>query len=271
MFAVADDVVVLGRDDAALLAAAEAYAARAPYIWRPSGEKIAAIGRACDPGAQISGITYMKGKAGINRAFINCTSDVTQSRLEEALNVAGARECSRIGCDGERRDCFRGALRRAAGYSAAPPAAGAGRHRMRQRAADGEGAGPARLDLATLYTMRGLFRGTPRMPIPSNLDGQLYVPAGAAGIAMANLAARMGLETTGITLPLATPASTATAREVRPSPWWRRLGTRQGSRTQAAGRGHGGQERARAFAGRRRAAHRRQGVWKAARGAGARR
>ena len=69
---------------------------------------------------------------------------------------------------------------------------------------------PARLDLATLYTMRGLFRGTPRMPIPSNLDGHLYVPAGSAGIAMANLAARMGLETTGITLPLATPATSAT-------------------------------------------------------------
>src|SRR5262249_14623192 len=45
--------------------------------------------------------------------------------------------------------------------------------------------------------------------------GQLYVPEGAAGIAMANLAARMGMETTGITLPLATPANSATAREVR--------------------------------------------------------
>ena len=32
---------------------------------------------------------------------------------------------------------------------------------------------------------------------------------------MANLAARMGLETTGITLPLAVPAPAATARDVR--------------------------------------------------------
>ena len=66
-----------------------------------------------------------------------------------------------------------------------------------------------------IYTMRGLFRGTPRMPIPSTLDGHLYVPAGAAGIAMANLAARMGMETTGITLPLATPVDAAVAREIR--------------------------------------------------------
>ncbi len=53
------------------------------------------------------------------------------------------------------------------------------------------------------------------MPIPSNLDGQLYVPAGAAGIAMANLAARMGLETTGLTLPLARPAADVLPKDVR--------------------------------------------------------
>src|SRR5260370_5225249 len=89
----------------------------------------------------------------------------------------------------------------------APVAAGAA-------PADAE-AGPTRLDLATLYTMRGLFRGSPRMPIPSNLDAQLYVPSGAAGIAMANLAARMCLETTGITVPLATPDTGVAVRDVR--------------------------------------------------------
>src|SRR5207237_7256759 len=88
----------------------------------------------------------------------------------------------------------------------APEAAPAG------DAAEG-GAGPAKLDLATLYTMRGLFRGTPRMPVPSSLDSQLYVPAGEAGIAMANLAVRMGMETTGISIPLATPADAAQVRE----------------------------------------------------------
>jgi hypothetical protein len=80
---------------------------------------------------------------------------------------------------------------------------------------DGGAGGPARLDLATLYTRRGLFRGSQRMPVPSNLDSQLYVPAGAAGIAMANLAARMGMETTGISLPFAIPAEQAEAREIR--------------------------------------------------------
>ena len=215
VFAVADDVVVLGRDDAALLAAAEAYAARAPYIWRPSGEKIAAIGRACDPGAQISGITYLKGKAGINRAFINCTSDVTQSRLEEALKAGALASVHELVAMANGATVSAARSGELPAIPAAPPAAGAGAPPDAAAGGDGEGAGPARLDLATLYTMRGLFRGTARMPIPSNLDGQLYVPAGAAGIAMANLAARMGLETTGITLPLATPASNAAARDVR--------------------------------------------------------
>ena len=137
VFAVGDDVVVLGRDDAALLAAAEAYAARAPYIWRPSGEKIAAIGRACDPGAQISGVTYVKGKAGINRAFLNCTSDVTQSRLEEALKTGALASVHELVATGERRDGFRGPFQRSAGDSGRPrplPAQVA-RHRMRQQAA----------------------------------------------------------------------------------------------------------------------------------------
>ena len=50
------------------------------------------------------------------------------------------------------------------------------------------------------------------MPVPSTLNAHLYVPAGAAGIAMANLAARMGLETTGIS------SAAWPARSKRPPP-----------------------------------------------------
>jgi hypothetical protein len=74
---------------------------------------------------------------------------------------------------------------------------------------------PQRLDLATIYTGKGLFSGTAKMPIPSSLDSHLYVPGGPAGTAMANLAARMGLETTGIALPLASPADGVASRSVR--------------------------------------------------------
>lgn len=87
-------------------------------------------------------------------------------------------------------------------------------------AAAANASGPAdentrRLDLANIYTSRGLFRGTTRMPMPSTLDSHLYVPSGAAGVAMANLAARMGMEGIGISLPIASSADNAAAGDVR--------------------------------------------------------
>ncbi len=72
-----------------------------------------------------------------------------------------------------------------------------------------------KLDLATLYTSRGLFTGSARMPVPSSSDAHLYISAGESGVAMANFAARMGMEATGITLPIASPAAEANARQVR--------------------------------------------------------
>jgi hypothetical protein len=218
VFALDDNIVLLGGDDAGLLAAGEAFAARAPYIWRPGGEKLSAVAQAC-AGAEVTGVTYVKGKAGISRALLTCPSAVTQTALETVLSGSALTSVhSLVASSGGAAVT---AAKRA-DLPAIPPtpaanAAGGAGGTAADAAAGGdpEGAGPARLDLATLYTMRGLFRGVPRMPIPSNLDGQLYVPAGAAGIAMANLAARMGLETTGITLPLATPATSATIREVR--------------------------------------------------------
>jgi len=211
VFALDSNLIVLGHDDAGLLAAAESFAARAPYIWRPSGETLSSIARAA---GRVEGVTYVKGKVGVNRAFIESSAGATQAALDAALkNLPNVHElvCGAISSASPNPMPSAPATPNTApnaptNAASAPDAAAGG---------DAEGAGPARLDLATLYTMRGLFRGSARMPIPSNLDGQLYVPAGAAGIAMANLAARMGLETTGITLPLATPVTSAAVRDVR--------------------------------------------------------
>lgn len=198
VFVSGGNLIVAGHDDAGLLAAAEAYAARAPFIWRMNGDRLTAIGTG------LTGVTYLKGKAGINRAFLQGGTAPTE------LKLANVHEVVVNGTSVVNPTAL-------PAIPAAPVPAAAAAPAGEAPAADGAEAagGPARLDLATIYTMRGLFRGTPRMPIPSNLDGQLYVPEGAAGIAMANLAARMGMETTGITLPLATPASSTTVREIR--------------------------------------------------------
>jgi len=201
VFAADGNLMVLGHDDAGLLAAAEGFASRAPYLWKVPGEKLGALGEVVK--ATPIGLVYRKGKAGLSRVLF--TGSATQEDLAAAIKspkLANVHELIEISKTPVVRETPM------ADESPAAPTAGA------VPPTDAE-AGPQRLDLATLYTMRGLFRGTPRMPIPSNLDSQLYVPAGAAGIAMANLAARMGLETTGITLPLATPDNGVAFRDVR--------------------------------------------------------
>ncbi len=188
-------------DREGIMAAAEAFASRAPYIWKVPGEKLTALAEVVH--AKPVCLAYLKGKIGIAKAVFE--GSVTKEELTEALKspkLAMVHELVVSGVRATREEPMANETASTpTAVAAAPPT-------------DPE-AGPARLDLATLYTMRGLFRGTARMPIPSNLDSQLFVPAGAAGIAMANLAARMGLETTGITLPLATPDPGVALRDVR--------------------------------------------------------
>jgi hypothetical protein len=201
VFAVSGDLSVVGDDDG-LLAVAEAYSARAPYIWRVQGEKLAALSELT--GAELDGITYLKGKAGIHRAFLR--GAVTEDKLKSALASPRLAQVHELVAGAT--NAVSDKPEAAAPPAAAAPAPAAG-------SAPDTPAAPLRLDLATLFTSRGLFTGAARMPLPSTLNGHLYVPAGPAGTAMANLAARMGLEAIGIALPLATPAAQATARDVR--------------------------------------------------------
>lgn len=211
VFELGGNLLILGRDDAGLLAAAEAFASRAPYIWKVPGEKLSLIAQTIGAQARITGITYLKGKIGINRAFLQSQAAVTSATLDAAINSAGLANVHELSVTANGAAISAVSSKPLAAAIPATPSSGAGD----ATANDADGTPPPRLDLATLYTMRGLFRGTPRMPVPSNLDSQLYVPAGSAGIAMANLAARLGLETTGITLPLATPAAGAAPSDVR--------------------------------------------------------
>src|SRR5580658_2227232 len=86
VFAVGDNLAVTGADDAGLLAAADAYAARAPYQWRVPGKKLS------DIGANLAGVTYLRGKAGVHRAFFRTGDQVTEapaSAIEPAPAQAG--------------------------------------------------------------------------------------------------------------------------------------------------------------------------------------
>jgi hypothetical protein len=209
VFLLGGNLAVVGSDDKGLLAAAEAYAARAPYQWKAPGDKLAAIAEAVGAGVQLAGVTYKLGTNGVYRALLRGQSNITIAALSAAYaanHLAGVRELVVLsGASPVAIMNPKTFLAEPAPAPAAPAGGGAG----------GEPPPAKRLDLATLYTSRGLFSGTARMPVPSSLDARLYVPAGAAGTAMANLAARMGLETTGITLPLASPVTDIAGKDVR--------------------------------------------------------
>ena len=207
VFELDGNLVVLGQNDAGLLAAAEAYASRAPFLWKMAGEKLTAIADLVKQNSVLTGLSYRNGIAGVSRAFLRSDSAVSSAALEAALKTPRLEQVHELVVIAKDGLSISYASDKA--LPAIPPAAPTP---PTDAAAE---ATPARLDLATLYTMRGLFRGTPKMPIPSNLDSQLYIPAGKAGTEMANLAARMGLETTGITLPLAKTATGAAIRDVR--------------------------------------------------------
>jgi hypothetical protein len=144
------NLAVLGHDDAGLLWAAEAFASRAPYIWKVPGDTLSVLGDVVK--VKPVGLTYLKGKSGVAKAIfegsakpeeLTVTIFYKKLAMVHQLVVSGVSAVRSNAMDVEP--------------PATPPTAGA------PVPADPE-AGPARLDLATLYTMRGLFRGTARMP-----------------------------------------------------------------------------------------------------------
>lgn len=239
VFAVGDNLAIVGFDDDGLLAAADDYAARAPYQWKVPGDELPGIANVVTSSAsgvatRLIGVTYEHGKQGIRRAFLHAEGEISQAALQTAISskqLAAVQELIVFGgaspasvTNPKPMATEHPATNGAANSAASPEKTGTA-----STEAKATGELPAktneptpepsrRLDLATLYTSKGLFNGTPKMPIPSSLDAHLYVTSGAAGTAMANLAARMGMETTGITLPLASPADPAKPKDVKFQP-----------------------------------------------------
>jgi hypothetical protein len=81
VFEVGGNLEVVGYDDAGLLAAAEAFASRAPYLWKAPGDKLSVLADAVR--AKPVGLTYLKGKTGIARAFFE--GSTTKEDLATAI------------------------------------------------------------------------------------------------------------------------------------------------------------------------------------------
>ena len=220
VFSAGNGLAVVANDAEGLTTAAESFSARAPYLWEVPGGQFSAISEAIGaalPGAKVEivGVTYEHGKQGIRRVFLRAAGEVPATALTQALAsphllfvhelvvVGGAAPVSAVNPKSMAE--VPPAKEEPAPDGAKPPDVDA----------EAEEEEVLQLDLATLYTGKGLFKGSAKMPLPSSFKAHLYVPAGPSGVAEANLAARIGLEGIGITLPLASPADEGTAKKVK--------------------------------------------------------
>ena len=219
IYEVTGGLTIQARDDVGLLAAANALAARAPYIWTVPGAKINTLNSTLNAAfqkatlnahAELKGITYLNRTAGIRLAIFSITGSTDLAAINKALTpeepgtavqLRGVQEAHLE--VGETRLTFAGIPQ--------PPSLGL------PSAPEASDEVTRSLDLGQLYSIKGLLNGNPKKPIPSAVTARLYVTKGHSGMAMANLAARIGLETTGITLPLAEPASGISPAQVTAS------------------------------------------------------
>lgn len=220
VIAVEGGAAIVGPDPVGLLQAANAYAERAPYLWNIPGEKIAvtakninaALGKAKSTATvQLQALVFSPGNGGVRRAVLKLNGSIDAATLQKTMRPE----------EGTGTPVALGPVREVQVLTADAPLTFAGSAAPRASALPAlpEGSGDARpLDLARLYTIKGLLTGSAKKPIPSGTVAKLYVPGGLQGVAMANLAARIGLETVGITLPLALPETGVTTPQVQGTP-----------------------------------------------------
>ena len=212
VFLTGEDLAVIGADAPGLLAAANDFATRAPYQWATPGDKIEAIAvdinkalaaAKINATARLVGLTYVDKEPGIHRATLRLSSGVDRATVLKALSPEGKPPVR-----------FAAVSEIVIFAGTAPPATLANPVPLALPTLGPMGTTePHPLDLGQLYTISGLLGGSAKMPIPDAVDSRLYVPEGAAGVAMANLAARLGLETTGMALPLAyVPSGVSTSQ-----------------------------------------------------------
>jgi hypothetical protein len=215
--AVDGGVAVIAPDPVGLLAAGDAYAARSPYLWTIPGDKTLLLAKNINDAftaakqnisVELTALIFSQAAPGVRRAVLQLKGSTDAMAVQKLLrpeegtpvSLSSAREVEIMLGDTPLTLTNSNANVRPGALPAMP---------------DTSGGDTRSLDLARLYTIKGLLTGSAKKPIPSGTAAKLYVPAGVRGVAMANLAARMGLETVGITLPIAFPDSGLTPSQVQ--------------------------------------------------------
>jgi Zinc carboxypeptidase len=214
-------VAIVGGDGAGTLAAAEVWAGRLPHVWNPHGATLADVADAVRTRLERAGVAVREIRVPQVRVKANgdaLTRVVVAVRLETPAEVGKAQA----------------ALRSAAGAGLSYPGAESVRVRLEGAAAPVDvdvpraqtpereplgrrpGGGPKpRLTLGSLYNNDGLLADGDNNLIPDRVD-VLLSPSGAGIEGTIDVAARLGLESTGIAVPIAKPPEAIGAPEQAP-------------------------------------------------------
>ena len=224
-------VVVLGGDAAGTMAAAELLAGRLPRVWDPKGATLSQVtedvksvltaGGITAADISIPRVTVRAGDSEIRTIDISVTA---RNSADAANAVAALRRLAQaVGTPKSPRRLSYGG---AASIRIDVAAAGAKPTlvEVRRVAAPPPGPVPPRpgseakekLTLANLYTADGLLGDADTNRIPDRLDVVLS-PFGEGIEGTVNLAARLGLESTGISIPIALPPDRLTTPEEGPT------------------------------------------------------
>jgi hypothetical protein len=217
-------LVVAGADEAGTRAAAHAFAGRLPRLWEPKAPKLDELVADLRKVFASHGITVvsMQVPSVHVRSGGTAFSSITiEAEVASAADVAAVRaalqrlatDTSREGSEGEHTLSYPGVellVIRLTASGAKPTSVELPRARAEAVRADAPvgrrpGSGSkAKLDLSSLYSIEGFFGDAGSNLIPDRLD-VLLSPAGEGINGTIDLAARIGLESTGLSLPVAKP------------------------------------------------------------------
>jgi Zinc carboxypeptidase len=247
----ADGLIVVGGDDKGTLAAANVLAARLPRLWNMSGITLAGLSdqvtrylsaRGVSARSSVQSIVVDSDRRGLARVHVRAAvaanaAGRAQQALEEldrlhrrglepqTLNFAEiARTSVEIWADNRaagKTDVLRAGLNsRTLTPPIDPNELATDSPGDRGRPADGAPAAQAgrTFDLSNPYTIGGWFGDSYSDLIPDRTETTLVVSDASEALSAAHIAARLGLETTGVTLPLARPVDDVRepAREQNP-------------------------------------------------------
>ncbi|HEV8281693.1 MAG TPA: hypothetical protein VGQ02_07550, partial [Candidatus Limnocylindrales bacterium] len=211
-------LVIAGGDDAGTMAAAELFAGRLPYAWDlrgPTLEKVAADLRDYLTAAsvEIPAAYVRSGKPGIARlvASAHLDSRAALARAQAALARRAAPALSYRGVHVLRVELQANGVPPVSVdvTNVEPP------DRPGPMARRPSGTAKENLDLSTLYSIDGGLGDTDNNLIPDRVE-LLLCPSGEGTEGTIDLAARLGLESTGITIPIAVPPQALEGAADRP-------------------------------------------------------